>query len=39
MSACHDSSTAGGIDIKSGGTITISGAVVDVKGAPIKLNS
>ena len=31
--------TSGAIDIKSGGTITIGGAVVDVKGAPIKLNS
>jgi len=31
--------TSGAIDIVSGGTITISGAVVDVKGAPIKLNS
>jgi type VI secretion system secreted protein VgrG len=31
--------TSGGIDINSGGTITIAGAIVDVKGAPIKLNS
>lgn len=31
--------TSGAIDITSSGTITISGAVVDVKGAPIKLNS
>ena len=30
--------TSGAIDIVSGGTVTISGAVVDVKGAPIKLN-
>lgn len=31
--------TSGAIDITSGGTITISGALVDVKGTLIKLNS